>query len=207
MAADSAVSHLPSQRVGDRFRRSACELEAVPAERLFQLRDIGSTVPGKVHGEHVPELDSPQLSRTVHRSTVAPRSDIERRGYARPDEGSHLYQRETRGGRSADPDAGEGPVAVDVLRRGICGSDLHARKHCDELADVMTETGYPDFMRSNQSVVFGHEFCGEVLDHGPGTRKSPRAGTPVVAMPLVRRGTDVHAIGLSTAAPAPTPNN
>jgi threonine dehydrogenase-like Zn-dependent dehydrogenase len=56
-------------------------------------------------------------------------------------------------------------------------------------------------MRSNQSVVFGHEFCGEVLDHGPGTRKTPRPGTPVIAMPLLRRGKDVHALGLSTAAP------
>ena len=99
------------------------------------------------------------------------------------------------------PTPAKGQLLIDVLRCGICGSDLHARKHCDELADVMAETGYPDFMRSNQSVVFGHEFCGEVLDHGPGTRKAPRAGTPVVAMPLVRRGTDVHAIGLSTAAP------
>lgn len=99
------------------------------------------------------------------------------------------------------PTPAKGQLLIDVLRCGICGSDLHARKHCDELADVMAETGYPDFMRSNQSVVFGHEFCGEVLDHGPGTRKAPRAGTPVVALPLLRRGKDVHALGLSTAAP------
>jgi threonine dehydrogenase-like Zn-dependent dehydrogenase len=99
------------------------------------------------------------------------------------------------------PTPAKGQLLIDVLRCGICGSDLHARKHCDELADVMAETGYPDFMRSTQSVVFGHEFCGEVLDHGPGTRKALRAGTPVVALPLVRRGKDVHAIGLSTAAP------
>jgi threonine dehydrogenase-like Zn-dependent dehydrogenase len=99
------------------------------------------------------------------------------------------------------PAPAKGQLLIDVLRCGICGSDLHARKHCDELADVMAETGYPDFMRSTQSVVFGHEFCGEVLDHGPGTRKALRAGTPVVALPLVRRGKDVHAIGLSTAAP------
>jgi threonine dehydrogenase-like Zn-dependent dehydrogenase len=99
------------------------------------------------------------------------------------------------------PMPAKGQLLVDVLRCGICGSDLHARNHCDELADVMAETGYPDFMRSDQSVVFGHEFCGEVLDHGPGTRKTPRAGTPVVALPLVRRGREVHAVGLSTAAP------
>jgi threonine dehydrogenase-like Zn-dependent dehydrogenase len=99
------------------------------------------------------------------------------------------------------PTPAKGQLLISVLRCGICGSDLHARKHCDELADVMAESGYPDFMRSNQSVVFGHEFCGEVLDHGPGTRKALRTGTPVVALPLVRRGEDVHAIGLSTAAP------
>jgi threonine dehydrogenase-like Zn-dependent dehydrogenase len=99
------------------------------------------------------------------------------------------------------PTPAKGQLLIDVLRSGICGSDLHARTHCDELADVMDETGYPDFMRSHQSVVFGHEFCGEVLDHGPHTRKSPRAGTPVVALPLIRRGEKVHAIGLSTKAP------
>jgi threonine dehydrogenase-like Zn-dependent dehydrogenase len=95
----------------------------------------------------------------------------------------------------------KGQLLVDVVRCGICGSDLHARHHCDELADVMVESGYNDFMRSDQSVVFGHEFCGEVIDYGPGTRKTPRVGTRVVAMPLLRRGKEVHGIGLSTAAP------
>jgi Alcohol dehydrogenase GroES-like domain len=50
---------------------------------------------------------------------------------------------------------------------------------------VTAEMGYPDFMRSNQSVVFGHEFCGEVLDHGPKTRKAVKPGNAVVAVPLV----------------------
>ncbi len=99
------------------------------------------------------------------------------------------------------PTPAKGQLLLDVLRCGICGSDLHARNHCDEVAEVMAETGYPDFMRSPQSVVFGHEFCGEVLDHGPGTREAPKAGTPVVALPLLRRGKDVHALGLSTKAP------
>jgi threonine dehydrogenase-like Zn-dependent dehydrogenase len=99
------------------------------------------------------------------------------------------------------PTPAKGQLLIDVLRCGICGSDLHARHHCDELAEVMDELGYDAFMRSHQQVVFGHEFCGEVVDHGPGTRKAPSAGTPVVALPLLRRGKEVHAIGLSTAAP------
>jgi threonine dehydrogenase-like Zn-dependent dehydrogenase len=99
------------------------------------------------------------------------------------------------------PKPAKGQLLIDVLRCGICGSDLHTRNHCDDVADVMAQAGYPDCARSHQSVVFGHEFCGEVLDHGSSTRKTPRAGTPVVAAPFVRRGKEVHLIGLSTKAP------
>jgi threonine dehydrogenase-like Zn-dependent dehydrogenase len=99
------------------------------------------------------------------------------------------------------PTPAKGQVLIDVLRCGICGSDLHARHHCDELADVMTESGYDDFMRSEHEVVFGHEFCGEVVEHGPGCRGSTATGTPVVAMPVLRRGDEVHGIGLSAKAP------
>jgi threonine dehydrogenase-like Zn-dependent dehydrogenase len=99
------------------------------------------------------------------------------------------------------PVPGKGQVLIEVLRCGICGSDLHAREHCDELADVAREAGYEDFMRSHQDVVMGHEFCGEVVEYGPGSRKPLPEGRTVVALPLLRAGQGVHAIGLSTAAP------
>jgi threonine dehydrogenase-like Zn-dependent dehydrogenase len=95
----------------------------------------------------------------------------------------------------------KGQVLLRVLRCGICGSDLHARYHCDELAEVLSEIGYEDFMRSDQSVVFGHEFCGEVADYGPGCRERIPTGTQVVALPMIRRGGKPHATGLSAAAP------
>jgi threonine dehydrogenase-like Zn-dependent dehydrogenase len=87
------------------------------------------------------------------------------------------------------------------MRCGICGSDLHARHHADEQADVLAESGYDGFMRSDQRVILGHEFYGEIADYGPKTRRKLATGTPVVALPLLRRGHDVHAIGLSAAAP------
>jgi threonine dehydrogenase-like Zn-dependent dehydrogenase len=101
------------------------------------------------------------------------------------------------------PDArpGTGQVLLQVLRCGICGSDLHARHHCDELADVLSEIGYEDFMRSDQRVVFGHEFCGEVAEYGPGCRKRTPTGSHVVALPLIRRDAKPQAIGLSRSAP------
>jgi threonine dehydrogenase-like Zn-dependent dehydrogenase len=99
------------------------------------------------------------------------------------------------------PEPERGQVLIDVLRCGICGSDLHARHHCDELAGLLTEAGYDGFMRSNQRVVFGHEFCGTIVEHGPRSRKKMPTGTPVVALPLLRRGGEVHATGLSVVAP------
>ena len=71
----------------------------------------------------------------------------------------------------ADPVPQQGQLLLDVLRCGICGSDLHARHHCDELADVTSEVGYDGIFRSSDAVVLGHEFCGEVVDHGPRTRR------------------------------------
>ncbi len=99
------------------------------------------------------------------------------------------------------PAPDKGQVVVNVLGCGICGSDLHARLHADEGADVLAEAGYDGFMRSDQRVVLGHEFCGEVADYGAKCRKKVATGTPVVALPLIRRGDGVDAIGLSAAAP------
>ncbi len=99
------------------------------------------------------------------------------------------------------PEPAKGQVVLDVHGCGICGSDLHARHHADEQADVLAEAGYDGFMRSDQRVVLGHEFCGEVVDYGPKSTKKVATGTPVVALPLVRRGREMHAIGLSAAAP------
>ncbi len=96
---------------------------------------------------------------------------------------------------------GRGQVLLEVLRCGICGSDLHARHHCDELADVLAEAGYEDFMRSSQQVVFGHEFSGTVAEYGPGCRKRVAQGAAVVALPLLRREGKPQAIGLSRMAP------
>ena len=99
------------------------------------------------------------------------------------------------------PAAGPGQVVLDVVRCGICGSDLHARRHGDELADVVAEIGYDDLMRSDQQVVMGHEFSGRVASYGPGCRKRVDPGAPVVAVPLIRLGGRGHPIGLTAAAP------
>ena len=100
-----------------------------------------------------------------------------------------------------DPEPGEGQLVLDVTRCGICGSDLHARHYADAQADVLAEAGYDGFARSHEKVVFGHEFCGSIAEHGPGTSKKNRTGTLVVALPLVQMPNGMQAIGLSASAP------
>lgn len=99
------------------------------------------------------------------------------------------------------PRPGEGQLVLDVLRCGICGSDLHAKDHADELTEVMAEGGYHDFVRSDTPVVMGHEFCGVVADRGRKVGKEFKPGSTVVAFPLMRAHGGVHLTGLSPLAP------
>ncbi len=101
----------------------------------------------------------------------------------------------------ADLVPGRGQVLLDVERCGICGSDLHARKHADVTADGAAEIGYDDFMRSAHTVVMGHEFVGTVADYGPGCRKAWAPGDRVVALPVLRTDGGIHLTGLSEKAP------
>ncbi len=99
-----------------------------------------------------------------------------------------------------DPRPSDHQLLLDVLRCGICGSDLHARHHADELAAAAAATGYEDAMRPEETVVLGHEFVGEVAERGRSVRGFA-AGARVVAMPLLRVDAKVHPTGLSRHAP------
>lgn len=100
-----------------------------------------------------------------------------------------------------DPRPAEGQLVLDVLRCGICGSDLHAKDHADELTEVMAEGGYTDFMRSDTPVVMGHEFCGAIAERGRKVGKEFTTGKTVVSFPLLRSQGGVHLTGLSPVAP------
>ncbi|RZU38726.1 threonine dehydrogenase-like Zn-dependent dehydrogenase [Fluviicoccus keumensis] len=100
-----------------------------------------------------------------------------------------------------EPVPGKGQAVIRVLRCGICGSDLHMRRHCDHMASMARRVGMAHFPDSADPLVFGHEFCGEVLDYGPGTRRRLPTGSRVCAVPLRRRGELIDLIGLSAHAP------
>ncbi|HEU4846510.1 MAG TPA: zinc-binding dehydrogenase [Burkholderiaceae bacterium] len=100
-----------------------------------------------------------------------------------------------------DPVPGKGQVLLQVLRCGICGSDLHMRHHCNHMGELMARMGYRNMAREEDPIVFGHEFCGEVLEHGPGCDKKVRAGTRVCAAPVIRHADGIDMVGLSVRSP------
>ena len=75
-----------------------------------------------------------------------------------------------------EPTPGPGQALVKTLACGICGSDLHARKHAHRMVEMAKYTGRKP-MDLSRDVVFGHEFCCEVLDYGPGTQRRLKPGT------------------------------
>src|SRR6516162_3124077 len=91
-----------------------------------------------------------------------------------------------------DPTPSEGQVLVKTLCCGICGSDLHAAKHTRELVDVAKRAGRGPVMDPARDVVFGHEFCCEVVEQGAGAETRLRPGTLVCSVPTTVASTTVH---------------
>ena len=99
------------------------------------------------------------------------------------------------------PEPGQGEVLVKTLACGICGSDLHALKHTEKLVAISERSGGVFNMDLSRGIVMGHEFCVEVVDFGPNTQKTLKAGTRAVSMPILIRPSGVETVGYSNDNP------
>jgi threonine dehydrogenase-like Zn-dependent dehydrogenase len=99
------------------------------------------------------------------------------------------------------PDPGPGEVLVKTLACGICGSDLHALKHAELFVATARRAGNPRVMDLTRDVVMGHEFCAEIVEHGPGTTRALPVGTRVCSRPVLMRDTGSQTIGYSNDHP------
>jgi threonine dehydrogenase-like Zn-dependent dehydrogenase len=97
-----------------------------------------------------------------------------------------------------DPVPGEGQILVRTLACGICASDLHFMDHPD--ADADDDTGLSRY-DADADVVMGHEYCAEVVDYGPGTKREWPLGTRVSSLPVLLADGQVRVIGQSPEAP------
>jgi threonine dehydrogenase-like Zn-dependent dehydrogenase len=99
------------------------------------------------------------------------------------------------------PTPGAGEVLVKTLACGICGSDLHMFHHCEHVLANFKRGNIPVSFDAQQDVVFGHEFCAEILDHGPGSDKRLKVGTRVCSLPFVITPSSFDHIGYSNRYP------
>jgi threonine dehydrogenase-like Zn-dependent dehydrogenase len=101
----------------------------------------------------------------------------------------------------AEPVPGPGQLLVQTLACGICGSDLHALQHGDQMVDMSKQAGAPFVMDLDRDVVMGHEFCAEVLELGPDAGTGLAPGDRIVSIPVVITGSGVQSIGYSNEYP------
>ncbi len=99
------------------------------------------------------------------------------------------------------PEPGAGEVLVRTLACGICGSDLHALRFADQFVATARRVGNPLVMDLARDVVMGHEFCAEIVDHGPATTRALKVGTRVCSRPTLLRATGPQSIGYSNDNP------
>ncbi|HUE06841.1 MAG TPA: zinc-binding dehydrogenase [Acidimicrobiales bacterium] len=111
----------------------------------------------------------------------------------------------TRGGQLvvgdvAEPVPSSGHVVVRSLAAGICGSDLHALADFSHFTGLMDRMGVP-MLDPKADCVFGHEFCAEIVEHGPDTAKTLPVGSRVCSVPIIVGPTGVEQIGYSNKYP------
>src|SRR5207244_1315820 len=98
------------------------------------------------------------------------------------------------------PQPGPGEVLVRTLACGICGSDLHALKHAEQFVETSRRAGGRP-MDLRRDVVMGHEFCAEIVEHGPGAARTLPVGARVCSRPVLIRDTGPQTIGYSNEHP------
>ncbi len=96
----------------------------------------------------------------------------------------------------ADPVPGPGDVVVAVKACGICGSDLHALHHADELVAIAREMEAPLSFDPARDYIMGHEFTAEVLELGPQTDGAPvQVGDLVTSLPIALTPDGMEPVG------------
>ena len=101
-----------------------------------------------------------------------------------------------------EPMPGKGQALVRTHSCGICASDAHFLNAGQNVIDLSRRHGGPyaglDFVRP---FVPGHEYVGEVIDYGPGSRRPVKAGRRVTSVPIMRQGGAHAVVGFSHDCP------
>lgn len=87
-------------------------------------------------------------------------------------------------GQMPDPTPRKGQAIVRTHRCALCASDAHFMTSAETIVAQSKAYDLP-FASADLSrpIVMGHEFVGELMDYGPGSRRPLKPGTKVTAIP------------------------
>ncbi len=97
---------------------------------------------------------------------------------------------------TADPVPGANELLVRTVSTAICASDIHYMDHPDP-----SDTSGLFVWDADRDVVMGHEFVGEVVEHGPGCSDQFPVGSWVTSVPTLLQGGGMQVIGQHPDAP------
>lgn len=105
-------------------------------------------------------------------------------------------------GDMPDPIPRDGQALVRTHSCGICASEQHFLHSGQNVIDLSRTYGGPyaglDFALP---FVPGHEYVGEVIDYGPGSKRTVKTGHRVTSVPIMRRAGRHSVIGFSHDCP------
>lgn len=105
-------------------------------------------------------------------------------------------------GEMPEPVPGPGQALVRTHSCGMCASEQHFLKSGQNVIDLSKAHGgaYASLDMSRPFVP-GHEYVGEVLDYGPGSKRTVKPGRKVTSVPIMRQSGAHAVIGFSHECP------
>lgn len=101
-----------------------------------------------------------------------------------------------------DPVPAQGQALVRTHSCGLCASDAHFLQTGSRIVDLSREFGGPYAnLDMGRIIVMGHEYVGEIVDYGPGSRRPLKTGTRVTSQPVMRTARGHSIIGQSHDCP------
>lgn len=105
-------------------------------------------------------------------------------------------------GEMPDPEPKKGQVLVRTNRCALCASDAHFFCSGASVVEMSKKYGGPyASVDLSRPIVMGHEYVGEIVDYGSGSRRPLKTGTRVTSCPVMRQGGQIGIIGYAAGLP------
>lgn len=105
-------------------------------------------------------------------------------------------------GEFPDPTPAKGQALVRTHRCALCASDAHFLASGPTIVARSKQNNGPYAgVDLAKPIVMGHEYVGEILDYGPGSRRPLPTGTLVTSIPVIRMDGGMGLVGYGNASP------